>query len=659
MIPIIFKRIALLSILAILPLTSYSQIINPVRWETTVESETSEEATLIIKAFLDEHWHIYALKTSPDQEVDGGPILTSISYKESPQYETLGDLQAPETQKEFSPQFDMDLEFFEGTVVFKQKIKKRSQDPFQVEVEMEYMACDEKQCLPPKTKRFYFPLNGYSKLSEGDEVAKTQPQDEEKNDSGLARIFILGFLGGLAALFTPCVFPMIPLTVSFFTKQSEKKKNGWSGVIFYMLSIIIIYVALGVGITSLFGASSLNALSTSIYFNLFFFVLLVVFAASFLGAFNINLPSSWLNAIDKKSVGNRSTSIFFMAFSLALVSFSCTGPIIGTLIVDAAVHGDILGPVMGMLGFSGALSLPFGLFALFPHWLKTMPKSGGWLNSMKVTLGFLELAFSLKFLSNVDLVLSLHLLEREVFIALWVVIFGLLGLYLLGKIKLPHDSKLEYIPVPRFLLAIITLSFTVYLLPGVWGGAPLHLISGFPPATTYSETHQSLQNSAGAFQSSSNISPSKHKKIGPYGIPLYLDYEAGVAYAKETNKPIFLDFTGHACVNCRKIEDYVWSDRRITELLRNKVVVISLYVDDKRQLESPYRSKHSEELVETIGEKWSEFQTYKYGANAQPYYIVADHSGMPLIKPLAYERDADAYLQWLQKGIAAFYKAKE
>ena len=654
------RHITLLALFIGFPVIGYSQIINPISWELSIENETEKEATLILKAILDEHWHIYALSEKVE-EVEGGPILTSITYKESSSYKLLGKIEAPHTKKEYSPQFEMNLEFFEGNAIFKQKIKKNSSHPFRIDGSVEYMACDEQQCLPPKTFRFQYLLNA---SSEDEDIIVENVKSETKNPNkkssqgSLIRIFILGFLGGLAALFTPCVFPMIPLTVSFFTKQSEKRSYGWKGVSFYMLSIIIIYVGLGVGITSLFGASSLNALSTSVYFNLFFFLLLLIFAASFLGAFNINLPSSWLNAIDKKSASNSNMSVFFMAFSLALVSFSCTGPIIGTLLVDAAVHGDIMGPVLGMFGFSFALSLPFGLFALFPHWLKTLPKSGGWLNSMKVTLGFLELAFSLKFLSNVDLVLNLHMLEREVFIAFWVIIFGLLGLYLLGKIRLPHDSKLEYIPIPRFLLAIITLSFTLYLLPGVWGGAPLHLISGFPPPTTYSEVHNS--RAASVIQQTSqgtNIKPSKYKKLGPYGITLFLDYKTGIDYAKKVNKPVFLDFTGHACVNCRKIEDYVWSAPKVTELLKNKVVVISLYVDDKRPLAKRYLSEYTNEWVETIGEKWSEFQTYKYGANAQPYYVIVDHNGKPLIQPLAYERDVDAYYQWLLKGIAA-YRAK-
>ena len=627
-----------------------SQILDPIHWSTVVKKETATDATLVITATMDPGWHIYALKGLSTPK-EGGPILTSVTFTKSTDYTRAGGISAPDPKKEFSPQFDMDLEFFEESVSFEQKIKKSGTAPFEIDIAVEYMSCDNERCLPPKRYRGTVHLNQSgtpTPKSAGSKGVKTSNSSEGKN---LLSIFILSFLGGLAALFTPCVFPMIPLTVSFFTKQSDKKK-GKGNVLLYMGSIIFIYVALGVGITSIFGAGSLNALSTSIYFNLFFFILLVLFAASFLGAFEISLPSKWVTSVDKKSAGGGAFGIFFMAFSLALVSFSCTGPIIGTLIVDAAVHGGFVGPTVGMLGFSTALALPFGLFALFPQWLKSMPKSGGWLNSVKVVLGFLELALALKFLSNVDLVLQLHLLEREVFISLWVAIFTMLGLYLIGAIKLPHDSPMERLSVPRLFLAILTFSFTVYLIPGIWGGASLQLISGFPPPTTYSEN--GLKTSIGSVAHTA-ITGSSTKR-GPHNITLFLDFDAGVAQAKKENKPILLDFTGHACVNCRKMEDYVWSDPRISQVLRNEVVVISLYVDDKRPLDPSDRftSTFTGEEITTIGEKWSEFQTYKYGANAQPYYVVADHFGTPLLPPKAYDRDVASYLKWLKEGIALF-----
>jgi thiol:disulfide interchange protein DsbD len=448
---------------------------------------------------------------------------------------------------------------------------------------------------------------------------------------------------------------MIPMTVSFFTKQSKSKSAGVRNAIFYGVSIIVIYVLLGVLVTWLFGADALNALSTNVWFNLGFFILLVVFAASFLGAFEIMLPNSWANKVDSQADRGGVIGILFMALALAIVSFSCTGPIVGTLLVQAASKGGIA-PIVGMLGFSLALALPFMLFAMFPGWLNSLPKSGGWLNTVKVVLGFLELALAFKFLSNADLVLQLHFLEREVFLAIWIAIFGTLALYLFGKITLPHDSPLTHISVGRLSIGLVVLSFTIYMIPGLWG-APLKLINAFPPPMEYSESPLGF----GA-NSISNVTPvsalPEGAKLGPHQIVVFDDYDKGLAYAKTVNKPIMLDFTGHACVNCRKMENNVWSDERILTLLKNQVVVISLYVDDKRELpkSEQFISKTTGASIETIGDKWTDFMISTYKTNTQPLYVLTDLTGANLNtqQPTISFVGIEEYETWLKKGISNF-----
>lgn len=427
-------------------------------------------------------------------------------------------------------------------------------------------------------------------------------------------IIFLSFLGGLAALFTPCVFPMIPMTVSFFTKQSKNKAAGIKNAVMYGIFIIVIYVILGSLVTAIFGADALNALATNVVFNIVFFLLLLVFALSFLGAFEIVLPSSWLTKIDQKSEIGGALGIFFMALALAVVSFSCTGPIVGTLLVQAASQAGIA-PIVGMLGFSLAIALPFALFAAFPGWMNSLPKSGGWLNSVKVVLGFLELALAFKFLSNADLVLQPHLLEREVFLAIWIAIFSVLVLYLFGKIQLSHDTPVTHISVGRLSLGIIVLSFVIYMIPGLWG-APLQYISGFPPAKQYSESPNGFGNAVS--QSTEKQALPEGAESGPNGIPTFHDYEQGLAYAKKVNKPIMIDFTGYACVNCRKMEERVWPDPKVLDVLNNDVVLISLYVDDKRPLpiEEQVVSKITGKVLKYTGQKWSELQILKYKTNA-------------------------------------------
>ncbi len=643
----IFKKINFL-ILLFLTVNTKAQIYEPVKWDYKVEKLSDDTANLVFEATIDQGWHLYSQFVQK-----GGPIPTLFNFLEKGKwYELIGKTEEiGHLHQEYSEVFRMKLKYFDNRVTFKQKIRVLSNKNFKIQTEVEYMACNEVQCTPPQNEELEFNISGF-KASSNRVKEKSEEIGTQTSSHGIWMIFITGFIGGLLALFTPCVFPMIPMTVSFFTKQSKNKSKGITNAIIYGMSIIIIYVVLGFGVTAVFGANAMNALSTNVWFNLFFFLILVIFALSFFGAFEIVLPSSFINKIDRKADKGGLIGIFFMAFTLALVSFSCTGPIIGTLLVEAAVNGGVAGPLMGMFGFALALALPFTVFAIFPGWMNSLPQSGGWLNSVKVVLGFLELAFSLKFLSNVDLVLQLHLLERELFLAIWIVIFALMGFYLLGKIMLPHDSPLEKISPFRLCLAILTFSFVLYLVPGLWG-APVNLISGFPPPKNYSESPFGVGVS-GNFLDSSHSLKDKDMHLGPHGIPTFHDYEKGLEYAKKINKPMMIDFTGHACVNCRKMEDNVWSDERVMNILKNDLVLISLYVDDKRKLANPYRSEHTGKKIKTIGNKWSEFQTYKYKTNSQPYYVLIDTNEEKLNEPTAYNTDVDAYINWLKDGISKF-----
>jgi len=478
---------------------------------------------------------------------------------------------------------------------------------------------------------------------------------ENTSTGSLWAIFIAGFIGGLAAFFMPCIYPMIPLTVSFFTKKSGSRAKGIQSAIIYGLSIIVIYVALGLLITLIFGASALNEAASSATFNLLFFVILIIFGISFLGAFEITLPSSLVNKMDEKSNQNGFIGLFFMAFTLALVSFSCTGPIIGTLLVDAVSKGSYLGPAIGMLGFSSALAIPFTLFAIFPSWLKEMPKSGGWLNTVKVSLGFLEIALAFKFLSNVDLAYHWGILNRDIFLIIWIVVFGLWALYLLGKIRLSHDNEINFLSLPRLFFAMLILGFTLYMVPGLWG-APLKAISAWLPPQVTQEFDLYSNRSTGPV--ATGTSGKKYAGLfhAPHGLDAFYDYEEGLAYAKSVNKPILIDFTGWSCTNCRKMEASVWSDKEVLQRLREDYVIISLYVDDKTELtsEEKYISSFSGKKVNTIGQKWSDFQASKFGTNSQPYYVIADHEGAVLVPPQAYNLDIGNYVNFLDKGKIAF-----
>lgn len=663
------KKIVGLFILLLAFSTAYAQILDPVKFSTSTEKISETDYYLVITATIDNGWHLYSQTVADD-----GPIPTSIFITESDSTKSFQLIGKPIEEKghtSFDKTFQMNIKYFEETTTFKQRVRLLTNDKIDINGEIEYMACDDGQCTPPTLKDLSFSLQGKAgKLATEDEIKNLTK--EKKNDvkestskkpvsgseKGLWTIFLIAFFSGFAALLTPCVFPMIPMTVSFFTKQSKNKAIGIRNAIIYGLSIVIIYVFLGLLVSAIFGSDALNALATNVWFNLIFFVLLVVFAASFLGAFEIVLPSSWGTKVDAQADRGGMIGIFFMALALAIVSFSCTGPIVGTLLVEAASGGNQIGPIIGMLGFSLAIALPFALFAAFPGWLNSLPKSGGWLNTVKVVLGFLELAFAFKFLSQADLVLQLHWLEREVFIAIWVAIFGTLALYLFGKIKLPHDSPLTHISVGRLSLALLSLSFTIYMLPGLWG-APLNLISAFPPPQEYSESPYGVgytKTGGGSTESHQNLPEGAHL-LAPHDILAFNDYDKGLAYAKKVNKPVMLDFTGWACVNCRKMEQNVWAKSNILPILKNDIVLISLYVDDKRKLAE-------DEIVDSqlkpgkklkyIGQKWSELQAVKYKTNTQPFYVLMRHDEENLLDPVGYTPDVDEYYNWLTEGISNF-----
>jgi len=644
----------------IIATTSFSQIYDPVKWSTSVEKISETEYDLVITSTIEENWHLYSQNVPED-----GPIPTAFSFTITSDFELVGKTSEEEGHMVNDPVFEMKIKYFENKATFKQRIKVLQKNSFKIIGEVEFMVCDDAKCLPPTTVDLEFSIKGKGSVIgtiENENSTKiTETKPPKSSDKSLLTIFIIAFFSGFAALLTPCVFPMIPMTVSFFTKQSKSKAGGIRNAVIYGISIVLIYVVLGLLVSAIFGADALNALATNVWFNIFFFLLLIIFAVSFLGAFEIVLPSSWGTKVDAQADRGGILGIFFMALALAIVSFSCTGPIVGTLLVEAAAGGNQIGPIIGMLGFSLALAIPFALFAAFPGWLNSLPKSGGWLNTVKVVLGFLELALAFKFLSNADLVLQLHWLEREVFLAIWIAIFGVLAFYLFGKIQLPHDSPSTHISVGRLSLGILSLTFTIYMIPGLWG-APLNLISAFPPAQHYSESPYGVgftrATSSAISENHSDIPDGAHL-MPPHDILAFNDYDKGLAYAKKVNKPVMLDFTGHACVNCRKMEQNVWAKDQILPILKNDVVLISLYVDDKRplpegeEIESKLRPGKK---LKYIGQKWSEFQNIKYGANAQPFYVLMDLNEENLIDPVAYTPDVEEYHNWLLSGISNFKK---
>ena len=639
-----------------------AQILEPVKWSTSVEKVSDTEYKLISKATIESGWHLYSQNVPED-----GPIPTSFIYDDfNGAFKFIDNTSEEEGHTVDDPVFQMKIKFFEKSAIFVQKMEVLGEETT-VNGIVEFMVCDDSRCLPPTEVELVFNLSESKNAittSTDEQNIKTDTIEslstQKESTKGLWGIFFIAFLSGFAALLTPCVFPMIPMTVSFFTKQSKTKAAGIKNAIIYGISIIVIYVLLGTAVTAVFGADALNALATNVWFNIIFFLLLVVFAVSFLGAFEIMLPNSWANKVDSKADRGGLIGIFFMALALAIVSFSCTGPIVGTLLVQAASKGG-LAPIIGMLGFSLAIALPFALFAAFPGWLNSLPKSGGWLNTVKVVLGFLELALAFKFLSQADLVLQTHILEREVFLAIWIAIFGTLALYLFGKIQLPHDSPLTHISVGRLSLGLIVLSFTIYMIPGLCG-APLNLISAFPPPQNYSESPYGVGflklNEIGSSTNSIHGDlPEGAHLLAPHDILAFNDYDEGLAYAKAVGKPVMIDFTGWACVNCRKMEQNVWPEPQILDILKNKVVLISLYVDDKRKLDIQdvveSKLKPGKQL-KYIGQKWSELQAVKYKANSQPFYVLMNHDEENLIDPIAYTPDVDEYYRWLTEGISNF-----
>ena len=643
------KKIFILFFTLLSVITS-AQIFTPVSWDFSQKQVSDNEIELKFKATIDDGWYLYSQFIGDD-----GPVPTELTFTSEGGYSLVGNPKEGEPIEEFDPNFDMILKYFKNEAIFTQIVQVSSSEDFNLDGNVYFMVCDEAQCLPPEEVEFSFEIKG---VDGGVIVEDTKNTSDEKEGKSMWALFFIAFISGFAALLTPCVFPMIPMTVSFFTKQSKTKAQGIANAIIYGLSIIAIYVALGVGVSSVFGADALNNMATNVYFNIGFFILLIVFAASFLGAFEIQLPSSWTNkSVEAEGKGGL-IGIFFMAFTLALVSFSCTGPIVGTLLVEAA-SGGYMGPIIGMLGFSLAIALPFALFAAFPGWLNSLPQSGGWLNSVKVTLGFLEIALAFKFLSNADLVMQTHWLERELFIAIWIMIFGLLTMYLLGFLKFAHDSDLKYVSVGRLSAAILTGTLTLYMIPGMWG-APLKIINAFPPPMQYSESPYGVGNSQGGNAISAHEEDGQH--LGPQGILVFHDYDMGMAYAKKINKPVVLDFTGHACVNCRKMEEQVWSAPHVKNTLANDVVLISLYVDERIDLpkEQQYETTMAGKTkkVKTTGDKWMVLQANSYGTNSQPYYVFLNHDEENLVENANFQDygTVDLFTDWLNRGLKEFKK---
>ena len=676
------KKLLFPFVLLLFAVAVQAQIQDPVKFNSELKILAADEAEVVFTAAIDKGWHVYSTDLG-----DGGPISANFNVEKIFGAEVVGKLKPVGKEiSTFDKLFEMKVRYFENTAQFVQKLKLTG-GAYQIEGYLEYGACNDENCLPPTQVPFKFSgkaegaakeaaaaaaetkaeeqpakqetvsgtapvaaiggADGPTEIKVADKVDLWKPVISELNSLGETTsqedmswiyIFITGFAGGLLALFTPCVWPIIPMTVSFFLKRSKDKKKGIRDAWTYGASIVVIYVTLGLAITLVFGASALNALSTNAVFNILFCLMLVVFAASFFGAFEITLPSKWSTAVDSKAEATSGLlSIFLMAFTLSLVSFSCTGPIIGFLLVQVSTTGSVVAPAIGMLGFAIALALPFTLFALFPSWLKSMPKSGGWMNIIKVTLGFLELAFALKFLSVADLAYGWRILDRETFLALWIVLFALLGFYLLGKIKFPHDDDDSKVSVPRFFMALASLAFAVYMIPGLWG-APLKAVSAFAPPMQTQDFN--LYNNE------------VHAKFD--------DYDLGMEYARQHGKPVMLDFTGYGCVNCRKMELAVWTNPKVSDIINNDYVLITLYVDNKTPLPSPVKivENGTERTLRTVGDKWSYLQRVKFGANAQPFYVLIDNEGKPLNKSYSYDEDIPKYIEFLQTGLENYKKEK-
>ena len=664
------KRFTFLIILLSLMVVSASaQILEPVKWSFSSRNTGINEYELIFKASIDNRWHLYS------QDIPQAPPATTFTFKKDSSYTLLGKVkEVGNVIQEFDKNFNMELKYYADSVSFVQKVKIKG-DGTTVKGTLNFMCCDDTQCLPPKDVDFSFDL-GKVKPAATTAVIGTEKTISGKDKiniggrkKGLWGFFVLAFLGGLLGILTPCVFPMIPMTVSFFMKEGEEKSKGKMQALLYGISIIAIYTLIGSVLAVIAGPNIANWLSTNWLPNILFFLIFMVFAFSFFGMFEITLPHWAVNKSDQKADKGGFLGPVFMALTLVLVSFSCTGPIVGTILVESA-GGQILKPIVGMFGFSLAFALPFTLFAFFPSWLSNLPKSGGWLNSVKVVLGFLELALGLKFLSIADQTYHWHILDREVYLALWIVIFFLLGLYLLGKIKFAHDSDVPHVTVPRLLLSIITFSFVMYMIPGMFG-APLKALAGYlPPQTTLDFdmgriVRENLQvyGGSGTANEPKEIceTPKYHEFLDlPHGLKGYFDYKQAVACSKKQNKPIFIDFTGHGCVNCREMEANVWSDPRVLKQLRNDYVILALYVDDKYKLpENEWiRSSYDNRMKKTLGKKDADFQITKFGVNAQPFYVLMDNQGNVLVQPKAYDLDVDHFIKFLKKGVKNFKDGK-
>jgi len=719
------KRLSFLFVLVLFTIQSFAQILEPVKWSFDSKQD-GDKVQLIFKATMDKGWHLYDTNLP-----EGGPVPTSFHFNDNSNVEFVGEMTTnPQPIDKFDDTFQMELRYFETKAEFIQTVKLKTNEPVTIDGYLEFMCCNDETCLPPSEVEFSFKTKAYKAGAAATEAAKPVPKEtaasEKKNDlnevtatsaekipgavasetkegseavsdvtpknvapevesvtpaaegkvltdrgkegstENLWVFLFFSFLAGLAAILTPCVFPMIPMTVSFFMHSGDSKVQSRMYASFYGLSIIAIYTIVGTVVALIFGPDIANWLSTHWLPNTIFFLVFMIFAFSFFGMFEIVLPSWLVNKSDSQVDKGGFLGSFFMALTLVLVSFSCTGPIVGAILVESA-GGAVLKPIVGMFGFSLAFALPFTLFALFPGWLSNLPKSGGWLNSVKVVLGFLELALGLKFLSVADQTYHWGILDREVYLALWIVIFTLLGFYLLGKLKFSHDSEVKHVTVPRLMLSIASFAFVVYLIPGMFG-APLKAIAGYtPPLTTHDfNLNQIIRDDikmnagVGSFSASSNELKEKPKYSDflhlPHGLEGFFDYEQGMAYAKIVNKPVFIDFTGHGCVNCREMEANVWSDPRVLKRLMNDYVVIALYVDDKKELpeEEWVTSTYDGRMKKTIGKKYADFQITRFGVNAQPYYVLLDHQGKELTQPKAYDLDADNFVKFLDEGLENF-----
>lgn len=665
------KKYVLSSMIIFLVLSSLSfgQILKPVKWDFRTEKTGEDEYNLVFEATIDDTWHLYATDLPA-----GGPIPTSFNFDESNDYQLVGKIvEDTKAEEIFDNSFNMKLRIFSEKAVFKQKIKLNVATPFSVKGYVEFMSCDDQRCLPPEELDFNFSMNKEKVLDNnaGDQVAAentetvTEPEQKSNGSRSMLGFFLIALLSGFAGVLTPCVFPMIPMTVAFFSQGTDNRTKSLVKAFIFGISIVVIYSSIGVivSLTSA-GADFANNLSTHWIPNLIFFLLFMVFAASFLGMFEMVLPSSLVNKADKQVDKGGFMGAFFMGLTTVLVSFSCTGPIVGALLVEAA-SGDVLKPTIGMFGFGLAFAFPFTLLAIFPSWMNKMPKSGGWLNAVKVLLGFFVLAFGMKFLLTIDTSYHIGIFSREVYLAIWIVIFSLMGFYLLGKIKFSHDSDLPFISVPRLVLAMITFVFVIYLIPGLFG-APLKAVSSLIPpmeAQSFNLLDQKNNTSpAPALIISDNkneiCETPKYADILhlPYGLEGYFDYEQGMACARKMNKPVFLDFKGHACSNCKDVEAKVWSDPRVQKMLRDDFVIIALYVDDRTKLpESEWKTSAIDGKVKkTIGKVNADLQIQMFRVNSQPWYAIVDTDGKPLVKPIAHELNIEKYITFLEKGKKAF-----